>query len=157
MLSRNTIIAILFLILAYVSWETYQIPAVTIGDTTYAIFIFIPFLCLIMAGLFIAFGLDESSKEKHAAFKHKGSSSRQAIKHYRTTKKTKKEKTKMSKSQKISIPALFIVGVTGPMLVCAGIFGFAAGAPDPLGVYSNPTYQDMIIFISKDTWCRTRS
>jgi hypothetical protein len=145
-INLNIIVAVLFLILAYLSWLFYQIPALTLGDTTYVIFIFIPFLCVMMSGIFFLFHINEVAKQKEEAFKRTGKAT---ITYYRT--KTKKEKKKMDKRKTAAVSVVFILGMIAPVVIASGVVGFPLGVPDLFATYKNPTYMEAIIFITQDS------
>ena len=145
-INNYTHLGIIFLILAFLTWQFYQIPAITIGDKTYAIFIFLPFLSLAIGSVFIAFHFDEESRKKHEAYYRKNES----MTYYRSKKKKKTKKEKKKREQ-ASVAVAVIVGIIGPAAIGTGIFGFPYGAPDPIAVYENPTYAEMVIFIAQDS------
>jgi hypothetical protein len=135
-----------FFILAVLSWFFYQIPAITIGDTTYVLFIFIPFLASVMGGIFLALHMKEVAKIKEETFKEKGKAS---LLYYRTKSK-KQINAQSDKTITASLSVGLAIGILLPILITSGVVGFPVGVPGVFAAYENPTYMDAIIFVAQD-------
>lgn len=146
-LNVKILASVLFFVLALLSWFFYQIPAITIGETTYVLFIFIPFLAALMGGIFLSLHLSEAAKTKQVTFKEKGVAS---LRYYRT-KPTKEDVRRNERTTTIVVSIGLVAGILVPIVVASGVVGFPIGVPGVYASYTNPTYMDMVVFVTQDT------
>lgn len=140
------IVAILFLALAALSWIFYQVPAITIGDQTYVLFIFMPLICLVLGSMFLLFYIDDMSRKKKRS---RYTTSKSAIKHYRTIKKLENVSIKRKRAGFVAVGVT--VAILSPIIIASGVMGFPLGLPGIYNVYTDPLYNEMVIFVAQDT------